>query len=156
MAQRSASESGDERRADPPRSFWRRLRRGGSRRAQRGPRRADLRRAARARQRPAAGAGVQGAPCSWPTLRPHTAAGGVALHRTGATLERREEADGVTAARRWRDVCRLVIGATARWRCTDGMRGAAGRRAGAFSAAAWLIFQRSGIRRSRTSSCREL
>ena len=37
------------RRADPPRSFWRRLRRGGSRWAERGPRRADLRRAARAR-----------------------------------------------------------------------------------------------------------
>jgi len=40
-SERSVSESGDERRADPPRSFWRRLRRGGSRWAQRGPRRSD-------------------------------------------------------------------------------------------------------------------
>ena len=39
---------------------------------------------------------------------PHTPPPGpTATHRTGATTERKEEADGVTAARRWRDVCRI-------------------------------------------------
>jgi hypothetical protein len=103
---RSASRG---RRSQPPRDAdplaRQRLRRCGSRWAQRGPRRADLRRPARARSARLAGAGLKGAPFVRETSRTRRRRRG----RTppdGAQAE--EEADGVTAARRWRDVCLLV------------------------------------------------
>ena len=101
--------SGAERRADPPRSFWRRVRRGGSRRAQRGPRRADLRRAARARERSAAGAGLTGAPLRAADLphRPPPAGS----HSTGP--ERSAGRKQAACQLRWRAACRLVTGSLA-------------------------------------------
>lgn len=42
-----------------------------------------------------------------PILRAHAAAHGAGRPPDGAQAE--EEADGVTAARRWRDVCRVII-----------------------------------------------
>jgi len=77
------------RRADPPRLFWRRLRRGGSRWAQRGPRRADLRRAARARAALGCRRGSYRSAASCAILRAHAAPGGVAALPHGAVCPQR-------------------------------------------------------------------
>ncbi len=100
------------RRADPPRSFWRRLRRGGSRWAQRGPRRADLRRAARARERSAAGAGLTGAPLRGRYFGHRPPPAGSHSHRTerfaAQRLPRSRCAEGSDSAPRRRTAGRVT------------------------------------------------
>ena len=98
------------RRADPPRSFWRRLRRGGSRWAQRGPRRSDQ--GGHDSRSGSAADGPRDVPARVLQERrvrarcfAHTPPP-AGLHSTGRSAAE-EEADDVTAARRWRGVCRL-------------------------------------------------